>query len=761
MPFGGLLLYSFLLLGVPCFLPQPVQASSTDVSRGSPDSQHYASRPLIASSGGESGAEAGNASEEEDVRFGAIDVAGTEQSLWISREVEAEGENPAFMVFAFRDFTAVRERFFPRPIGQMTGEADRMIACDRKLHIFFGDGSHHALVPAGGSMRGMVPPRSVREAKLPDGVLPRVIFADEEHLYAVITTRQASSFFADDAPGAQPSRAQGEDPAESRSDRDVRSEESPDTAVLRRMEAPDPSAVKELVTRTMPTRPDVPLVIVRLDNDGWKYDRPAPAAMTLAGSIEAAWAARGFVGLLFRDATTGALQGFISGPASVETGESGTVDASGDGAAVGKSGSAGEWRSSPLAQFIQTLDEGDVLLGARFTWREPDVSGESAEGTGASPGQDHDVITAQQHESDQPPSDATGAVASLPEPGIDVLVQGSNAGGHARVIHLSSGRLIGSTRLSEELSEEKPVPVRSRFLPSLTAEEKAKVLACDSGESAWLLAPGYVVLVRDCVDLPLSWVQWELPSTAELLQGDGKETTPDGTRVLTASIKQEPSRVEPLIPREFTGLSPLMQNIINSAILALSLMVVFVWRRDRLTLAPELAPGQIAASGSQRILAALVDFFILAPVGIIALVRFTDLGSAWAMESLTVGQDAGAGATWIRGSFGLAFGLYGFLFEASIGATPGKRLLGLSVVRPGGSSAGVVAILVRNVARVVEFHFYPLLLLVFVTRGRQRLGDLMVGTYVVEGMPADRNSGDDDGPPPTDHFRDGGNEYEA
>jgi hypothetical protein len=68
------------------------------------------------------------------------------------------------------------------------------------------------------------------------------------------------------------------------------------------------------------------------------------------------------------------------------------------------------------------------------------------------------------------------------------------------------------------------------------------------------------------------------------------------------------------------------------------------------------------------------------------------------------------------------------------GQTVGKRMYGLRVIGEDGSPASFTAILVRNLARVVDFlpSFYGLgLLTVIISPRSQRLGDLAAGTYVV------------------------------
>ena len=89
-------------------------------------------------------------------------------------------------------------------------------------------------------------------------------------------------------------------------------------------------------------------------------------------------------------------------------------------------------------------------------------------------------------------------------------------------------------------------------------------------------------------------------------------------------------------------------------------------------------------------------------------------------------------------------GVYAAVFEALSQATPGKRLTGLSVVREDGRRCGLGAIVIRNLARVIEFHFPPAVFLLAVTVNRQRLGDLLARTVVVErAEPNEREAGPD------------------
>ena len=81
----------------------------------------------------------------------------------------------------------------------------------------------------------------------------------------------------------------------------------------------------------------------------------------------------------------------------------------------------------------------------------------------------------------------------------------------------------------------------------------------------------------------------------------------------------------------------------------------------------------------------------------------------------------------------LIFFTYGSLLEASFGATLGKTMVGIRVVRTSHKGA-LAAAAIRNLMRIVDgFGLYLLGAVVAgCSRCRQRLGDLCAGTAVVE-----------------------------
>lgn len=85
---------------------------------------------------------------------------------------------------------------------------------------------------------------------------------------------------------------------------------------------------------------------------------------------------------------------------------------------------------------------------------------------------------------------------------------------------------------------------------------------------------------------------------------------------------------------------------------------------------------------------------------------------------------------------------YGLMELCLHGRTLGKKLLGLRVVKANGFNLDATAVLLRNVARLLDLALLlppvmlPTLFVAFATAKRQRLGDLLAGTLVVhDGLP--------------------------
>jgi uncharacterized RDD family membrane protein YckC len=157
---------------------------------------------------------------------------------------------------------------------------------------------------------------------------------------------------------------------------------------------------------------------------------------------------------------------------------------------------------------------------------------------------------------------------------------------------------------------------------------------------------------------------------------------------------------------------------------------------------------EIAGLGS-RLLAALIDLACMLVFLIVAMALA--LGSIGRHdehgESLKrVADNAARSQPWIQGLsaaatillllsvFVVLWGYYIICEMVTSGASPGKRALGLRVIRDNGLPIGFTHSLLRNLVRIVDFLPWAYcvgLVAVFVSRRSQRLGDMAAGTLVV------------------------------
>jgi uncharacterized RDD family membrane protein YckC len=149
---------------------------------------------------------------------------------------------------------------------------------------------------------------------------------------------------------------------------------------------------------------------------------------------------------------------------------------------------------------------------------------------------------------------------------------------------------------------------------------------------------------------------------------------------------------------------------------------------------------ELAGLGS-RFLAVFIDMLIQTIVFIAALIAVTLLaaGVTVAGPAANSAQAAKIGYAIVIGLaffaiFMLFFG-YFILFEwLWQGRTPGKRLLGIRVVRDGGFPVDFVSSVIRNVVRILEagLGFYAIsAICTILSPQNRRLGDMAAGTIVV------------------------------
>jgi len=170
------------------------------------------------------------------------------------------------------------------------------------------------------------------------------------------------------------------------------------------------------------------------------------------------------------------------------------------------------------------------------------------------------------------------------------------------------------------------------------------------------------------------------------------------------------------------------------------LMAVLSRRRAVLGEPAQLAAHQALAGYARRAAAFALDLVIMLPGGYWFLLRGrvvlppAEAGDAVPVNSAVMAFSFELFWLWLVGA--AAFVVYCTVFEAALAATPGKLVMQCRVTDERGRRCSFVRVLVRNLARLIEmyplFELLPSAVLMLLTRKRQRLGDLMAGTIVVE-----------------------------
>jgi uncharacterized RDD family membrane protein YckC len=145
-----------------------------------------------------------------------------------------------------------------------------------------------------------------------------------------------------------------------------------------------------------------------------------------------------------------------------------------------------------------------------------------------------------------------------------------------------------------------------------------------------------------------------------------------------------------------------------------------------------VAFGYTVAGIGSRFLAALVDTFL-----IIILQGIVNL--ALLLVALNLLNVEGNGFLWLGAFFGLIafaflWGYYIFFEMLWNGQSPGKRWVGLRVIRADGTPITLTESIIRNLVRLVDFlpAYYGVgVVTMFINSQSRRLGDLAAGTLVV------------------------------
>lgn len=81
---------------------------------------------------------------------------------------------------------------------------------------------------------------------------------------------------------------------------------------------------------------------------------------------------------------------------------------------------------------------------------------------------------------------------------------------------------------------------------------------------------------------------------------------------------------------------------------------------------------------------------------------------------------------------GIFLPLYFIPFEMRTGQSPGKKLSNIKVVDNEFNDIGLLRALVRNITKSFPFWAFVGVLLILLTKNKQRLGDMMAGTFVIK-----------------------------
>jgi uncharacterized RDD family membrane protein YckC len=181
--------------------------------------------------------------------------------------------------------------------------------------------------------------------------------------------------------------------------------------------------------------------------------------------------------------------------------------------------------------------------------------------------------------------------------------------------------------------------------------------------------------------------------------------------------------------------------LIAGLVIGTVMLVVYARRRDSFLSDAPVPAGYVLAPLGRRAVAFLIDSsFVSMLFSVLVLMPWLkshniELTENWNNQLNTLMAHEPGEFFW-RWMMGVAmFVAYGTIFEAAAQGTPGKLLLGLRVFDTKGRRPGFVAVLLRNLLRVeiyFRFDFVPFALLVALTRNRQRLGDLVAQTVVVQ-----------------------------
>ena len=196
-------------------------------------------------------------------------------------------------------------------------------------------------------------------------------------------------------------------------------------------------------------------------------------------------------------------------------------------------------------------------------------------------------------------------------------------------------------------------------------------------------------------------------------------------------------------------------------LLAAVMVGLFVFRRESMMRQLDLPPGVTLATNSRRLVAMLIDFLpIIIATGYVT--HFPWLDGLRSLLRWGIGPDDPTASLNMKllmwwGISILIYAVYCLTMELISGRTFGKMLLNLSVLSETGAKPSSGQIFVRSITRLIELlpQFWVFVLLVPLSRNRQRMGDIFARSIVVKGtakpldtpVDSETRNPDDEAPP--------------
>lgn len=183
---------------------------------------------------------------------------------------------------------------------------------------------------------------------------------------------------------------------------------------------------------------------------------------------------------------------------------------------------------------------------------------------------------------------------------------------------------------------------------------------------------------------------------------------------------------------------PSWESTILTALVLGAVTFVMLRRREQINRPAAVPRGFVIAEPWRRVLATAVD---IAPAMLVIM--------PWSMSMFPsddfavlfeLAQDPEFVAKFvpINLAFVALYGLWCFIWEVKTSTTPGKRIFGCRVLSADGTAPTTRQIIVRNICRAITFALGPptlmvaMLLMLILTRNRQRIGDLLASTVVIQ-----------------------------